>query len=347
MMKMLKAAAWIICLAIFVGGCGADSTETNGGEKGAIPVKTAPVKMMKLAKPVVTSGRLSPQATMKLSFKTGGIIKKIYVNEGDRVKRGARLASLDLEEVQARVGQAENGYDKAARDLKRVENLYKDNAATLEQLQNVRTAFDIAESNRTIARFNLKHSTIAAPSPGRILKQVAEENEMIGPGYPVIIFGSTSTHWVVRCGIGEKDIIRLSLGDGAAVRFDAHPQENFTGTVSEISESIDSASGTYEIELNIKDKGKKLVAGFVARVTISPSRLKEYRVIPIESLIKGEGDRGRVFTVVKNKARAVNVEIAFLFENLVALRSGIDDSALVVTDGSAYLTDGDMVKLTQ
>lgn len=347
MIKIFKPIAWIIFLVMMVGGCGTNSTAINGGEKGAIPVTIAPVKVMKLAMPVVTSGRLAPQATMKLSFKTGGIIKKIYVNEGDRVQRGARLASLDLEEIKARVGQAENGYKKAARDLERVENLYKDRAATLEQYQNVQTAFEIAESNRTIARFNLKHSTIVAPSAGRILKQMAEENEMIGPGYPVVIFGSSTTHWVVKCGVSERDIIRLSLGDRAAIRFDAHPQVVFEGIVSEISQSLDPASGTYEVELNLESKERKLVAGFVARVTISPSQLKEYRVVPIESLIKGEGDRGRVFTVVENRARAVNVKIAFLYENMVALRSGIEHSMPVVTDGSAYLTDGDPVKVSQ
>ena len=83
--------------------------------------------------PVHTSGILVSSEEMKLSFKTGGIVEKIFVREGDRVKKGDILASLNLSEIKANAEQARNVYDKAQRDLKRVENLFRDSAATLEQ----------------------------------------------------------------------------------------------------------------------------------------------------------------------------------------------------------------------
>ena len=65
---------------------------------------------------------------MKLSFKTGGIVCKIFVREGDKVRKGDLLASLNLLEINANAEQAKIGYDKALRDYNRAENLLKEGA---------------------------------------------------------------------------------------------------------------------------------------------------------------------------------------------------------------------------
>ena len=109
-------------------------------------------------------GKLASKEELKLSFKTGGIISEIFVDEGQTVKKGQVLAKLNLSEIQAQVNQAILGLDKAERDYRRANNLYKDSVVTLEQLQNTTTALDIAKSNVKIAEFNLQFSTIKAQS---------------------------------------------------------------------------------------------------------------------------------------------------------------------------------------
>ena len=88
---------------------------------------------------------------MKLSFKTGGIVGKIFVREGDRVRKGDLLASLDLLEINANADQAKIAYDKAVRDYIRAENLLKEGATTLEKKQNAETAMNMAENSLEIA----------------------------------------------------------------------------------------------------------------------------------------------------------------------------------------------------
>ena len=106
--------------------------------KDRILVRTVPVLNKSISLPIQTSGKLYTSAESKLSFKIPGIIEKIYVREGQYVKKNTRLAILNLVEMNARVKQAESAFIKSERDLARVQRLYADSVATLEQLQNTR-----------------------------------------------------------------------------------------------------------------------------------------------------------------------------------------------------------------
>jgi RND family efflux transporter MFP subunit len=344
--KLIVVLAIIPFIFMLMVGCGSKLQEAPGGD--AVPVKITGVTRQELSIPIHASGRLYPKSMVKLSFKVGGIIGKLQVAEGDTVKKGQLLALLDLSEIKARYNQARNGWLKVQRDLKRVKNLYNDRAATLEQLQDMETAFKVAESNLNIAAFNLDHSRITAPAEGKILKRFAEPGEMIGPGFPVYLFGSTESRWVIKTGISERDIVRVARSDEAVIQFDAHPGKRFAAVVSEISQALDHASGTYEVEVELTDfaeQGYKLMAGFVGKARIEPSAREFFFVIPIDSIVEGEGNQGIVFTVKDNKAMRVKIEVAHIFPETAAVASGLEDIKTVVTSGAAYLKDSSPVEV--
>jgi len=344
-MITLAGAAIILGLCFLAASCITSSPEPP--KENIIPVKTAAVTIKSVAVPVQTSGQLYPKAMIKLSFKVGGLIRELHVDEGETVEKGQLLASLNLAEIDARVNQAKNGWEKTKRDLERVENLYKDRAATLEQLQNCRTAYEVAESDLEIARFNLKYSHITAPSKGKILKRLAEKGEMVNVGSPIYLFGSTDDQWVIKAGISERDIVHIGLGDTAKVFFDAYANKEFSAAVTEISNAIDPASGTYEIELAVTDEGYRLMAGFVGKVSVEPSIREQFSIIPVDSIVEGDGQRGVVFTIKDNKAVRLHINVAHIFPETVAVRSGLEQVDSVVTSGAAYLRDGSIVKVSQ
>ena len=349
-MKAIKLSIIILFLVIVLLFMGCGSAPQQAPVTDVVPVKTAAVTQQELSIPIYTSGRLYPKAMIKLSLKVGGIIGKLYADEGDTVKKGQLLALLNLAEIEGNYNQARNGWLKTQRDLERVKNLYKDRAATLEQLQNCETAFEVAESTMEIARFNLDHSRIVAPANGKILKRLAEEGEMTGVGTPIFLFGSTENQWVVKAGVSERDIVRVALKDSVSVRFDAYPAREFNGVVSEISQAIDQASGTFEVEIaldNLDEDGIKLAAGFVAKARIEPSARETYYVIPVDSVVEGEGTYGVVFSIKNDKAFKVRIDVAHIFPETVAVRSGLEGIGEVVTSGAAYLRDGSPVQVVK
>jgi RND family efflux transporter MFP subunit len=341
--KTIIAIVFFIATLVLVAACNRPTKEE--APKTVIPVQTGKVNTQSFSIPVGTSGRLFPADMAKLSFKTGGIVSRVPVSEGQQVTAGTLLASLDTKEIDANVTQAREGLKKSKRDLQRVTNLYRDKAATLEQLQDVTTAAKIAKARLDIALFNKRHSQVKAPANGVVLKVLAEENETIGPGYPVILFGSLDTRWVVKVGVTESQLIHLSDGDRATIRFDAYPQTIWNASVTEIARTIDSASQTYEVELELEPRQETLAAGFVARVRIFPSQQKTFRWVPLSAMVEGEGNIAAVFTVNGNKAQKVKIRIAHILDGKVLAASGLETIDTVVTEGAAYLTDGALVRI--
>lgn len=329
--------------SFFMCRCSESPKQEAGTE---VPVRTETARRVRQAQPVRTSGRLSSASEIKLSFKAGGLIDRISVHEGTVVRKGRVLASLKLDEIEAQVEQARVGHDKALRDFNRVRKLYQDSVVTLEQLQNAESGLRVAESNLRIAEFNLDHAVITAPSDGRVLKRMAEPGELIGPGTPVLYFGGQSGPWVVKAGVIDRDVIRLSLGDSASVRFDAYPSKSFPGSVQEIAAGPNPMNGLYEVEVGLSPFHESLFNGFVAGVEIHPSRIEEGVAVPFASLTDVRGLSGYVYRIGEDGlAVKTPVEIAYFQNGGAVIRGGLKGGESLVTEGAAYLNGTSEVRI--
>ena len=340
----MKALLYIFIPLVLYTGCKTEQKPEITSEP--VKVKVTSVSRQTISIPIHSSGTIISNEELKLSFKIGGIVSKIPVKEGDRVKKGELLASLNLAEIEAKVKQAENAYEKTKRDNERATNLYKDSVATLEQLQNSITAVNVTKADLDIAIFNLEYSRILAPEDGIVLKQVVNENELIAPGYPVFLFGTKGAGWKIKAGVTDRDIVRISIGDSAKIVVDAYPTETFTGIVNQVGEFSDPLTGTYRIELSIINNGQKLASGFIADVEISPSAKKLYSLVPIESIIGADGNSAYVFIVTtEGYAKKIHVGVGSIFGGRVIVTNGLESISEIVSEGVAYLKDGDKVNI--
>ena len=336
-----------IFLLLIGAGC-KDSTEQIQ-ERKITRVKTITVTRQKVSMPIHRSGVLSTSSKARLSFKIGGLVDRLFVDEGEAVKRGQLLASLNLAEIRAQVNLARSSYQKAQRDLQRIQKLYEDSVATLEQKQDLKTALDVAEANLRIAEFNLRHSQIFAPANGRILKRFAEENELVAPGNPIYYFGSSEENFIVRLGVTDHDIVRLQIGDSALVSFDTYPGKLFPALVTEIAEAGDALSGTFEIEITLTNYAERLISGFVARVEIFPSKQESYFMLPLQSLVEADLDKGFVFVAGESDSIVYKtpVSVGPIIQDRVTVTSGLVTGQKVVVEGSAYLSDRSLVEIVE
>jgi len=295
--------------------------------------------------PILTSGKLVSGTELKLAFKTGGIIREIQATEGQKVRKGVILASLDLSEIEAEARKAGLAFDKALRDYNRVKNLYEDTVVTLSTYQDALTALDLARSNREIARFNLEHSEIRAPSDGKILRKLAEPGEMVAPGTPVFLFGSTASQWVVRANLTDRDIVRVACNDSASLTFDAFPGERFSARISETGNAADPYTGTFSVEMIPDRAPESLVSGLVARAEIFAGKGRPAIIIPASALIEGTGMEGLVYLIQENKAvkRRITLE-AFTGRGLV-VRSGLSPGEMLVTEGGQFILENSRIEI--
>jgi RND family efflux transporter MFP subunit len=349
---MTRFSFSIVAVAWTLTACSPAKIEAPPKEIPPIPVRTAKVLREAKAQPIDGTGVLSSKAEMKASFKLGGIVARITVDEGDQVKRGQVVATLRATEVEAAVEQANQGVTKAERDLARANTLFEANAATREQLDDATTAAAIARSQWRAARFNKDNAVIRAPADGKVLRRLAEPNELVGPGQPVLVLSGDNAGWVMRVSLSDRDVARVTEDTPADVEFSAWPGVPLKGAIREIA-SAASLLGTYEVEIAVKPpsgnepRGAEepalpsmtLRSGMIGRARIAPTTTKMVALIPASALRDGEGRTASVWSTQRDgSVISHRVKVAFFIDNLAAISEGLDNVDAVVTDGAAYLT---------
>lgn len=339
-------AVWLTA-ALLLSGCdtpAADDTATG------TPVRAAAATSGPAAAVIEANGLVGAQDEMRLSFKTGGIVRRIAVQEGEVVRQGAVLAELELTEVAAQTEQSQQMAAKAERDLERGERLYADQVISLEALQNLRTQAAVARAARDAARFNLGYSRITAPRDGVVLRKLVEERELVPPGQPVVILGSAERGHVVRFALADRDIVQIATGDTARVRLDAYPGVELTGVVSEVSSAADPRTGLFPAQIRLEPaSGVRLASGLVANLQLEPvqARTGKLTYVPVGAIVEGEGRTASVFVVDGTTARKRAVRVSFLAGDRVAIAEGIAPGEQVVTEGSLYLVDGEKIRVVE
>lgn len=328
--------------------CGKTETESSLPQKGAaIPVEVISLQPGSFSSEITASGTFTTKDETLLSFKIGGVISKILVNEGDAVKAGQVLATLDLTEIQAGLTQAKLAYEKALRDQQRVERLFKDSVATLEQLENSKTGLDIAAQQVKTAEFNLNYSQIRASKSGFVLRKFANAGQLIASGAPVLqVNGAQDDNWILQATVTDQQWNQLSLGDSATI-YPATSETGVSGTLIRKSQAADPQTGTYWIEVSpISKNGLKLAAGMFGKVTLSPSAQIDGWQIPYQALLDAQGDTGYVFVTADGKTcKKIQIKLGKISQNTVQVISGLEGYTQLIVTGSAYLADGSTIEI--
>ncbi len=335
-------------ILLLLSGCrGAAAPAPDAATQAGLPVRTAPVRREQAAPPVRATGLVAGKAELRLSFKVGGVVDRVLVDEGARARKGQVLATLRQDDAASQAIQAARSAEKAERDLDRAKRLHAGGVGSLERLQDAQTALDVARAALTMARFNQEHASITAPDDGVVLARLAEPSEMVQAGTPVLQFKSADPGWIVRVGLADRDVVRVRLGDRAAIRTAAQPERELTGAVSQIAAAASPATGTFDVEVALPAADVPLLSGMHARVEIEPAVRETVFFVPIDAFLEGDGDTGAVYALDAEgvAARRVPVRVAFVRGGEIALRDEVAGAVRVVTDGAAYLRDGARVRV--
>jgi RND family efflux transporter MFP subunit len=330
-------------------GCGKEQElSTLPKSVEAIPVKVIFLSQLEVSGSVHSSGQFTTNDETMLSFKTGGIVGRIYVKEGDKIRKGQLLATLDLTEISSQVNQTRIAFEKAARDYDRFENLRKDSVATLEQLQNSKTGFELAKQQLTAAKFNLQYSEIRATHDGVILKKLANEGQMTGPGTPVLQTSSKGqTDWILRVAVSDKEWANIKLNDKASIQIEALNINDMQAYVSSKAEDADQMTGSFSIDLKLNNARKlNIASGMFGKAEIMLSQKNLVWQIPYDALLDGNADQGFVFVTNDNiNALKVPVTIEAIDGKNILISKGLEEFNSLIVSGSAYLTDKSVIKV--
>ncbi len=308
-----------------------------------VDVRVAPVERSTATPPILAAGLLARQTEADLSFSTGGVVGRLEVRAGDRVKAGQELARLQLDAVEAQLAQTQAAVAKLRRDLGRIERLQQERAVPLETLQDARTQLEQAEASQRIAEFARRHAVITAPGDGVILRRLAEPNELVAAGRPVVSFASEGEGWIVRAELAAHDAARVEPNSPVEIR--AGSAVLAQGRITRIAEAVNPATRTVPVEANLAAPPAGARSGLVVSLVIAPVAVAARPVVPIAALRHGEGNHAALFLLAADgrSVRRIDVEVEEVAGAQAYLRTPLPDDARVVISGAQFLADGSPV----
>lgn len=339
---------YLAATAAFMLACSPQPKTSLPKDDERIAVRAVALQADTLPDTLHASGALSTSSEARYSFKTGGVIAEMLVENGDAVRRGQLLARVRLDEIEAGLGQAQLGFDKAQRDLQRVERLYADSVATREQLQNATTARDLAQRQLEAVRFNRSLAEIRAEADGFVATRLANVGEVVGAGQPVLLLQHTgAADWVLKVALSDRDWVRLQMGAAAWVQLDAHPNQLLQGRVLRKQRSLQAFSGALTAEIKVLPGNLPLASGLFGRVSIPLSTGKSVYRLPYEALIEADGNEGFVFVPKGEGVEKRTVEVVSLQNNEVWVRSGLEGVSRVLVGNAPFLNEQSRIRISQ
>lgn len=300
-----------------------------------------------------------------LSFRVSGEIEEIAVELGDSLAKDVIIARLDSTDYHINYNKAVMSKKNAEVQLiaaksayLRIENLYAQNNASLSDYEKAKAQYESALANtRTAeaqvrsARNKLEYTTLRAPYDGTITDILADENEMVGAGHPILAFSSTS-NIEVRTAVPENIIGQVKRGQKVTVSFGTLPNKLFNGTIAQVSTSTGHSS-TYAVIVRLNESTRQLLPGMTGTVNI-PLMIpesKESRVIIPSDAVSHDKDGDFVYIARESGEQGIyvvarkNVKTKELTPQGYLISKGISEGDIVITAGLRFLYEGRKVKL--
>ncbi len=360
-----KALALVLSIVFLLVACKAEEPHKAASEPQVVPgVKTASVMVQTAPEYYETTGTVRAKNTSVVSAKLMGTVKAIYVKEGQMVKKGDALLKIDSPEIDAKVRQARQAVEEALRAVemakkqkelqevtfKRFEALYKDNAISQQEFDQIRTQRDVAILQYERAQKALKRAraalqeamayegylTVKAPQNGRIAEKKIDLGSMTAPGMPLFII--EEPQYQVVFSVDEALVGAVHKGTEITVNIKAI---DYTGKVkvSEVVPAVDPASRTFKVKADLPVQLKGLRGGLYANIKV-PVDTRQRLLIPSKALFHW-GALEAVYVVEGDRtARLRLIRTGKSFGQYVEVLSGLEPNEEIVVEGVERVTDG-------
>ncbi len=336
---MKRCRIFLIMAALLFGvsaGCGSNEAKTT--ENAAVkPVSVLEVQDEIRPVSLHYTGTIEPEETKRYSFKTAGKIAEIFVEEGQKVRKGDKLALLEqnsLSLTELDVDKAQANYDFARDYYEKIAVLHQEGAASAQnldeaELKMTQAAYSLEQAQKVLELSN-DEALFTADSDGYVLSVISRKNETVAAGSPVVALCSSA--FKGRIGLTQEDVSQIAAGDEVDVFLNDEPTK---GKITIINKIPDEESRTYPVDLSI-DTEQDVSIGSIIRVVIRTGTEKGIW-IPLNYLLNDGEDY--VFVAENGRAKRRNVKLKSILEDEVCVE-GLQEGELLITEGMKSVKDG-------
>lgn len=323
-------------------GCNGAKTDTKKQEveKGKI-VLVAEATKDNMPDFVSYNGTIEPNKRNNIASASPIRIDKIFIEVGDKVKKGDIIAEMDKSQLVQQALQVEN----LGTDLARLDELYKAGGVALQQLDQMRTQYDVAKK---ALNYLTENATLRSPIAGVVTARYYDNGDMptaaATPGVATVMQIDIVK---VRVNVSEEYFTRVKEGMNVEIIADSYPDKKFEGKITLIFPLIDAATHSFTVEISIPNKNLELRPGMYTHVNLSFGT-KELIVLQDMAVQKQIGSNEKyVFVVEDGIAKRRTIKTGRTYADQVEILEGISLGDKIVVKGAGRLLDGDKVELAK
>jgi cobalt-zinc-cadmium efflux system membrane fusion protein len=317
-------------------------------------IRVAPVAAERLASGVVAPAevQLNPDRTAHITPVVPGQVAEARVALGDRVERDQVLAvlrSVELGEARSAVARARAKLNVARSAFRRQEELRRESIGSERAFLEAEGALREAEAEYAATAERLRvyggatgsgaSVSIKSPLAGVVIERHATVGEVVSTERPMFVVADVGRVWVMGR-VYEQDVAAVRVGEGAVVTLQAYPGRTWNGTLSYVAPTLDQASRTLPIRVELDNPDGALRPGLFGSITTasSDSAAAPVPVVPEES-VQRVGGRDVVFVpgAEPGAFRAVPVATGARAGRKVEIREGVRAGDRVVVSGAFTL----------
>jgi RND family efflux transporter MFP subunit len=325
-----------LCLAMLTACTGAKEEAQTVEKVESVKLETA--FMQEVPQTMTYTATVQPDKRNSISSSMPSRIREIYVEVGDHVKKGQLLVELDATNIMQQKVQLDN----LELEYNRAKELVAVGGASQQQLDQITTQYEAA---KTSYENLLENTKLLSPVTGVVTARNFDSGDMAqGPILTVMQINPVK----IVINVSETEFTKVKTGMPIDITFDVYGDEAFKGKVSLVYPTIDPATRTFGVEVEIPNANNRIRPGMFARATINFGNIERV-VVADRAVIKRPGSGDRFVYVYNNDGTVsyVKVELGRHIDNLYEIISGIDKDMQVVVAGQTRLNDGVKVNVVE
>jgi RND family efflux transporter MFP subunit len=315
----------------------------QNSQADVIPVEVTVIKRGLISDFILLSTNLETEKMASVYSRIQGLVNSILVEEGDYVKKGQVLMTLEADEYVLAEEKARLNYLNQKSDFDRMEAMFQQNLLSKEEFQRAKFTLEGMNVDWKQAKLNLSYTRITTPIAGVVGDRVIKPGDRIQPTdklYTVI----NTNEMIAVVYAPEKELGNVSKNQLAFITSDHLAGQQYEGWIKRVSPVVDPQSGTFKITIGVKNKKNILRAGMFVNTHIVTATHENAVLIPKKAIVY-ENEQLSVYVVKDSIAKKINLKVGFQDHEKIESLEGIEEGDRIIVVGQAGLKNNTKVRI--
>ncbi|ADF54858.1 MAG: efflux RND transporter periplasmic adaptor subunit [Zunongwangia sp.] len=280
-----------------------------------------------------------------------GILKNVYVKEGDRVNKGQVLAKIDDGGLSSQVAQAQAQATLAKTTYERQKRLWEQNIGSEIQFLEAKTNFEATQKAAEQLQSQLAKTTVTAPFSGVIDNIISNQGEVVSPGQSQLFRIINLNNMYVEAAVPENYLPKIQKGTFVKVMISSVNKE-YDGKVTDVGSNINANNRTFRVKIAIPNPDKLIRPNQIATILLNDYTAASAITIPESTIQKNAMGESLVYTLERKTdstgvAQKNVIETGYVYNNMMEVTEGLSPGEILIVEGSKSLRDGQEVKISK